>query len=76
MTCLFTSLGIIPLVLTVFLFRERHHAKNGFKARAENNRLRIRLDRLESAFAIDVEIDALTDDQLIERMRASPHLRE
>ena len=74
--CPYMVLGALPAAFALLVLFERHRAQKLIRAQVENDRLRIRLERLERVSEIDAEIDSLTDDQLIERMRNSPHLRK
>ncbi len=74
--CPYVVLGALPAAIAVLVLLERRRAQKLIQAQVENDRLRIRLERLSKISAIDAEIDGLDDDQLVERMRNSPYLRK
>ncbi len=74
--CPYVILGALPAAIAVLVLFERRRAQKLIRAQVENDRLRIRLERLSKVSAIDAEIDGLDDDQLVQRMRNSPYLRK
>ena len=74
--CSFLLLGVLPAAIAIVMFLDRRRTRKLTKVQVENDRLRIRLERLARVSAIDAEIDGLDDDQLVERMRNSPYLRQ
>lgn len=70
-------LGLLTTVLptlvgiagAIFGIAERRRAKRAARLEIDNDRLRIQNQRLKEAMEIEDDIDALSDDDLRERMR-------
>lgn len=73
MVCYVWLFALIPSALSLWVWFERRRYRRMTRKQIENDSLRIQLDRLKQAAQIDAEIDALSDDQLRERLRESSH---
>ncbi len=76
MTCVGVALALGVFLVVFWIRGERKRVRMLERKSIENDQLRIQLDRLRTAAEIDVHIDSLTDDQLRERLRHSPHRRD
>ncbi len=76
MSCSAVFLGIMPLVLGAWAWLERRRLRQLLMKQVENDQLRIRLERLEVAMSIDEDIDSLSDDELVDRLRNSLYRRK
>ena len=66
----------ISLIAGVWAYVERRRALRVEEVKRENVRLKVQNDRIKQAAQIDDDIDALSDDDLRERMRNSVHNRD
>ncbi len=66
----------IGLIASVWAYVERRRAIRVAEVEKENVRLKVQNDRIKQAAQIDEDIDALSDDDLRERMRNSVHNRD
>ena len=70
------AMGVVTIITSILAWRGQRKAVEADRIKRENARLKVRYDRLRKAVQIDADIDALSDDELRERLQASPYRRQ